>query len=290
MSVQGADWHARTQPIVVSGQLPQMLDTDRLLLAEDNPVNQKVALGALERLGYKADAVSNGSAAITAWQTGRYALILMDCQMPVMDGYQATREIRSLERGTVRTPIIALTADAMKGTEQRCREAGMDGYLTKPLDRALLHETISRQLLAARSNQETQAGREPVVVVTAPAPTATVTAAEAEPVDWAAFMATADGDTDFAGELVQVFIDSGDAVLRDISHALQRGDAPAVRQAAHALKGSSASMRARATSEAAALLEAAARAGDMSKLASLEARLRSETSRAMDYMRARRPR
>jgi signal transduction histidine kinase/ligand-binding sensor domain-containing protein/CheY-like chemotaxis protein/HPt (histidine-containing phosphotransfer) domain-containing protein len=308
MSVQGADWRARTQPIVVSGQLPPTLVTDRILLAEDNPVNQKVALGALERLGYKADAVCNGSAAITAWQTGRYALILMDCQMPVMDGYQATREIRLLERGSVRTPIIALTADAMMGTEQHCREAGMDAYLTKPLDRALLHETISRHLSAARSKQETQAAPEPVVVVTAPvaaapsppntavapdvpaATTAAVTLAAEEPVDWAEFMATTDGDAEFAGELVQVFIDSGDAVLRDISNALQRGDAPAVRQAAHSLKGSSASMRARATSEAAALLEAAARAGDMGRLASLEARLRSETSRAMDYMRARQSR
>jgi signal transduction histidine kinase/DNA-binding response OmpR family regulator/HPt (histidine-containing phosphotransfer) domain-containing protein len=318
MSLQGADWRARTQPIVVTGQLPPTLVTDRILLAEDNPVNQKVALGALERLGYKADAVCNGSAAVTAWQTGRYALILMDCQMPVMDGYQATREIRLLERGGVRTPIIALTADAMMGTEQHCREAGMDAYLTKPLDRALLHETISRHLSAARSKQETQAGPEPVVVVTTPVvtapvvtapvataplppstasaqdvPAATTTAgalAAEEPVDWAEFMATTDGDAEFAGELVQVFIDSGDAVLRDISTALQRGDVPAVRQAAHSLKGSSASMRARATSEAAALLEAAARAGDMGRLASLEARLRSETSRAMDYMRARQSR
>jgi signal transduction histidine kinase/CheY-like chemotaxis protein/HPt (histidine-containing phosphotransfer) domain-containing protein/streptogramin lyase len=299
MSVTGTDWRDRTQPIVVSGHLPPVRTTDRILLAEDNPVNQKVALGALERLGYKADAVCNGSAALTAWQTGRYALILMDCQMPVMDGYQATREIRSLERGGVRTPIIALTADAMMGTEQHCREAGMDAYLTKPLDRATLDETISRHLHAARARQESEAAREPVVVVTAPAADAPATApvmtsplmiAADDPVDWEEFMATTDGDTEFADELVQVFIDSGDAVLRDISSALQRGDAPAVRQAAHSLKGSSASMRARATSEAAALLEAAARHGDLTKLAALEARLRAETGRAMEYLRARQAR
>jgi HPt (histidine-containing phosphotransfer) domain-containing protein len=120
---------------------------------------------------------------------------------------------------------------------------------------------------------------------------AAVTPAQAgihdEPVDWDEFMATADGDTAFAGELVEVFIDCGDAVLRDIRDALQRGDAPAIRQAAHSLKGSSASMRARATSEAAALLEAAARTGDMPTLVSLEARLRSETGRAMAYLRER---
>jgi CheY-like chemotaxis protein len=286
MSVHGADWRARTQPIVVTAQLPPTLITDRILLAEDNPVNQKVALGALERLGYKADAVGNGSAAVSAWQTGRYALILMDCQMPVMDGYQATLEIRSLERGGVRTPIIALTADAMMGTEQQCRDAGMDDYLTKPLDRALLDETISRHLCAKPE-------RVSAVTAAAAAGTdgsmvdATNLPAQEAPVDWEEFMATTDGDAEFAGELVHLFIESGDAVLRDIRDALQRGDAPAVRQAAHSLKGSSASMCARATSEAAALLEAAARTGDMTKLAPLEARLRSEAARAIDYMRAR---
>ncbi len=310
MSIHGADWRARTQPIVLSGSAPQTQRSDRILLAEDNPVNLKVALGALERLGYKADAVGNGSAAVKAWQSGRYALILMDCQMPVMDGYQATREIRSLERG-VRTPIIALTADAMMGTEQHCRDAGMDAYLTKPLDRALLDEAMRRHLGAARVTREAQTAADPSLALTM-APTesqpqtpttagaaaapdaagaAAVTPAQAgihdEPVDWDEFMATADGDTAFAGELVEVFIDCGDAVLRDIRDALQRGDAPAIRQAAHSLKGSSASMRARATSEAAALLEAAARTGDMPTLVSLEARLRSETGRAMAYLRER---
>jgi signal transduction histidine kinase/ligand-binding sensor domain-containing protein/CheY-like chemotaxis protein/HPt (histidine-containing phosphotransfer) domain-containing protein len=293
MSVEGADWRARTQPIVVSAQLPPTLVTDRILLAEDNPVNQKVALGALERLGYKADAVGNGSAAVTAWQTGRYALILMDCQMPVMDGYQATREIRSLERGA-RTPIIALTADAMMGTEQNCRDAGMDAYLTKPLDRALLDETISSHLRSADAQQEAPSEPAPMSACAATAAddaggttvNSKISTSQEDPVDWQEFIAATDGDAEFAGELVQMFIESGDAVLRDIRDALQRGDAPAVRQGAHSLKGSSASMCARATSEAAALLEAAAHAGDMTKLAQLEARLRTETSRAIDYMRA----
>jgi signal transduction histidine kinase/ligand-binding sensor domain-containing protein/DNA-binding response OmpR family regulator/HPt (histidine-containing phosphotransfer) domain-containing protein len=303
MSVHGADWRARTQPIVVSGQLPPTATSDRILLAEDNPVNQKVALGALDRLGYNADVVANGSQAVTAWQTGRYRIILMDCQMPVMDGYQATREIRSLERGGARIPIIALTADAMLGTEQRCRDAGMDAYLTKPLDRALLDAAIRQHLGASAAAQNAvQAAQEqqaPAVMAAAETALSTPDAAEptpmsgepapvsGAPVDWDEFMATTDGDTEFARELVQVFIDSGDAVLRDIRDGLRRGDASAVRQAAHSLKGSSASMRARATSEAAAELEAAARAGDVARLEALEARLRSETERAMDYMRAR---
>jgi HPt (histidine-containing phosphotransfer) domain-containing protein len=183
----------------------------------------------------------------------------------------------------------------MMGTEQHCRDAGMDAYLTKPLDRALLDETISRHLRAMRPQPE--AAREPQAVSAMPAAEVASTedsgvvapthTPQEDPVDWEEFIANTDGDVEFAGELVQVFIESGDAVLRDIRDALQRGDAPALRQAAHSLKGSSASMCARATSEAAALLEAAARAGEMSKLAALEARLRSEAERAIQYMRKR---
>ena len=149
MSVDGAKWHERTQPIVVAGRIREMLNHQRILLAEDNLVNQKVACQTLERIGYNVDVVNNGAEAVSAWETGRYHIILMDCQMPVMDGYQATREIRLRERGERRTPIIALTADAMQGTEQQCREAGMDDYLTKPLDRLRLSETIDRHLASA---------------------------------------------------------------------------------------------------------------------------------------------
>ena len=116
----------------------------RILLAEDNPVNEKVATHTLRRLGYEVHAVANGQDAVAAWRDGRYDLILMDCQMPVLDGYEATREIRNLEAGKRHIPIVALTAHAMTGDDARCMAAGMDHHLTKPLDRERLQACLDR--------------------------------------------------------------------------------------------------------------------------------------------------
>jgi CheY-like chemotaxis protein/HPt (histidine-containing phosphotransfer) domain-containing protein len=263
---------------VVAGRIRDLFDHQRILLAEDNVVNQKVACGTLGKIGYKVDVVSNGAEAVAAWETGRYHIILMDCQMPVMDGYQATREIRLRERGTSRIPIIALTADAMQGAEQQCREAGMDDYLTKPLDRTRLAETIDRHLASA------DPGSNPMSTTdTFPPPVADADA----PVDWKNFMKVTDGDQKFAQELVQLFIDSGDAALRDISSALDRGDLAAIGSAAHAFKGSSASIHAQSASAAAARLEQAARAGAVEQISELEGQLRRELGRVMEFLRAR---
>jgi CheY-like chemotaxis protein len=139
-------WHLRSQPIVTAQQLQAAGRNDkqvRILLADDNPVNQKVAVRLLEKLNYRVDVVGTGRAAVDAWHTGNYDLILMDCQMPDLDGYEATREIRKTEIEGRRTPIIALTAHAMKGAAEECRAAGMDGYLSKPIDRTLLASTLA---------------------------------------------------------------------------------------------------------------------------------------------------
>jgi PAS domain S-box-containing protein len=121
----------------------------RLLMAEDNVVNQRVASRMLEKMGYLVDVVANGREAIDAWARGGYDAILMDCQMPEMDGYAATREIRRLESsGGARVPIVALTAHAMKGAAEECFAAGMDHFITKPIDRDELHECLERSLAA----------------------------------------------------------------------------------------------------------------------------------------------
>jgi CheY-like chemotaxis protein len=150
-------WHDRSQPIVTQQSLraQTMQSKQRLLLAEDNVVNQKVASRILEKLGYRVDVAADGAAAIKSWETGRYDLILMDCQMPVLDGYEATRRIRAAENlapGSKRIPIVALTAHAMKGADDECYAAGMDDYLSKPIERSQLLACMQRWLGAADSD------------------------------------------------------------------------------------------------------------------------------------------
>jgi signal transduction histidine kinase/DNA-binding response OmpR family regulator len=135
-----------------AARTPERLNTPttgaahRILLAEDNPVNEKVACRTLEALGLRVDVARNGRDAVDAWATGRFDLILMDCQMPVLDGYEATREIRKRESPGQRIPIVALTAHAMKGDDLKCKAAGMDDYITKPLDRERLRQCLNRLL------------------------------------------------------------------------------------------------------------------------------------------------
>jgi two-component system, sensor histidine kinase and response regulator len=116
-------------------------------VAEDNAINRAVMLALLQKLGYKADAVNNGAEAVEAVQRGTYDLILMDCQMPVMDGFEATRRIRSSAGPGV--PIIAVTADAMADDRIRCLNEGMSDYLAKPVELGSLEEVLARWLAAS---------------------------------------------------------------------------------------------------------------------------------------------
>jgi CheY-like chemotaxis protein len=115
----------------------------RVLLAEDNLVNQKVALIMLQKFGIEADVVATGVEALDALVGVSYDLILMDCQMPEMDGFEATRRIRERERGSRRIPVVAMTANAMVGDREKCLEAGMDDYIAKPVRADALHRALS---------------------------------------------------------------------------------------------------------------------------------------------------
>jgi signal transduction histidine kinase/DNA-binding response OmpR family regulator len=151
LSHSAESWHLKSQPIITQQALPAQRrgSRNRILLAEDNIVNQKVALRLLEKLEYQVEVVADGRAALIAWQSRHFDLVLMDCQMPHVDGYEATREIRRMENNRCRIPIVALTANAMKGDEERCIAAGMDGFISKPIDRFKLETCLNRFLQVA---------------------------------------------------------------------------------------------------------------------------------------------
>ncbi len=126
----------------------------RILLAEDNAVNQQIAVMQLQKLGISVDAVANGLEVLTALKSISYDLVLMDCQMPEMDGYQATQEFRKTETPGTRLPIIAMTANALRGDDQKCISAGMDAYISKPVDVEKLNAVLQKWLNVASNEKK----------------------------------------------------------------------------------------------------------------------------------------
>ncbi len=138
----------KTKPIITQHSLAEdQKNKLKILLAEDNPVNQRVAKITLEKLGYYAEIVANGKEALEALKQNQYDIVLMDCQMPEMDGYTATKEIRKLDSKLRNVPIVAMTANAMKGDRTKCLQAGMDDYLSKPVKPKILAEMIKKWLM-----------------------------------------------------------------------------------------------------------------------------------------------
>jgi signal transduction histidine kinase/DNA-binding response OmpR family regulator/HPt (histidine-containing phosphotransfer) domain-containing protein len=230
----------------------------RILLAEDNPINQRVAVGQLERLGHTADVVSNGREVLRRLEAARYDVILMDCQMPEMDGYEATREIRRRERATGGPPvrIIAMTASAMQGNRENCLAAGMDDYLSKPVREAGLSEVLGR----CTPGPAVPAPTDPQ----APDP-------EGRPVDMEQLTAITAGDADQVRQIIGAYLAQAEELLGQLRTALPAGTAGEIARIAHKLAGSSAICGIVAVADPLRTLEARAASGTLDDASALVA-------------------
>jgi CheY-like chemotaxis protein/HPt (histidine-containing phosphotransfer) domain-containing protein len=236
----------------------------RILVAEDNVTNQLVALKILEKLGYRADVVANGREALAALRGIPYDLVLMDCQMPEMDGFEATRQIRD-PRTPVRdhrVPVIAMTAHVMKGDREKCLAAGMDDYLGKPVRPAELAAAL--ELWLATRDGSAGAGAERVAPAGLDSPETT-----APVFDRAAFLARVMDDEEMVREITEIFLADLPVQLGRLAAAVDSGDCLLAGQQAHGIKGASANVGGEALRETAFEMEKAGRAGDLAALKTL---------------------
>jgi PAS domain S-box-containing protein len=233
----------------------------RILVAEDNIINQQVALGVLGKLGFSAEAVADGREAIQALEMIPYDIVFMDVQMPVMDGFEATRAIRSGKTKVPnrRIPIIAMTAHSMTGDRELCLKAGMDDYISKPIAPQALAEAIKKWLdrvqeqppEVAASKQKTKSVQGQVVF------------------DRPALLARLMGDRDLVKEIIAVFLEDMPRQIQKLRLHIEQGDAGSAGEQAHAIKGAAANVGGLALSAVASELEKSGRAGRLEAAAAL---------------------
>jgi two-component system sensor histidine kinase/response regulator len=246
----------------------------RILLAEDNAVNQMLALRLLEKRGHTTVLANNGKEAVEALRERAFDLVLMDVQMPEMSGFEATARIRAYEKPNGRhTPIIAMTAHAMTGDRERCLEAGMDGYISKPISPQELFEIIER---LASPPPAAAAPTSPTTAATAAAPSPEPAA---EAIDQTGLLARVEGNIELARDLIRLFQAVYPTLLADIDKAVEQRDGKALAFAAHALKGSLSQLSAQAAATAALRLETVARQGDLTRAIAHIGELKNEIGR-----------
>jgi signal transduction histidine kinase/DNA-binding response OmpR family regulator len=230
-------------PLLPAQPLPRPL---HILLAEDNAVNQRLAVRLLEKQGHTIVVANNGGEALAALERQPFDLVLMDVQMPEMDGFEATAHIRARESGGGRRqPIIAMTAHALKGDRERCLEAGMDGYVSKPIQPHELNEAIRRV-----APEATEAGP-------------SSPAGAADDMNLAEALARVGDDAELLAEIAGLFLDECPKQMAELRAAVARGDCPVVQRLAHTIRGSVGAFGARAACEAAQRLETMGKERDM---------------------------
>ena len=243
----------------------------RILLAEDNMVNQKVAMKILEKGGHRIDAVGNGREALEALKGVQYDIVLMDVQMPEMDGYTATRQIRNLQSAVRNIPVIAMTAHAMKGDREKCLAAGMDDYTTKPVKPKDLLETVQRwagkQVLhPALENDKLSAPLSP-------------------PVDMKHLQEITGGDSEFKREITELFLKDTEEHLSRLKKAIDEKNASALESEAHYAKGGGGNMGAHKFAELALALETKGKSGSLEGAQDKLTELAVEFQRVKKFLR-----
>jgi CheY-like chemotaxis protein len=251
--------------------IPEVMLADNLperrlhvLLAEDNAVNQRLAASLLERRGHRVTIAANGREALAAFDKQRFDVVLMDVQMPEMGGFDATAAIRKKEEATGgRVPIVAMTAHAMKGDRERCLAAGMDEYVTKPLDSRKLCTLV--EALAGAALEPTE-------------PDDSLLTSQV--------LARVGGDRELLAEISRLFVDDAPQHLQRIRAAIDARDSEALRRAAHSLKGAAANFDAEGVVNVARTFEQMGRDASFEEHETLWTALNAETERLLSVLRA----
>ena len=236
----------------------------RILVAEDNPVNQKLAKKVFEKMGHSVAVAGDGKKALEAMEKEAFDLVMMDVQMPVMDGFEATTFIRNQEEGTgTHVPIVAMTAHAMKGDRERCLESGMDGYVSKPINVQELYDAIDKLFSATNDEQKTKPFVESGDGVA----------------DREALLERTGGDMDLLRELVEIFMDDSLLLVDRIRQAFMQKDADELEKAAHGLKGSVLNFGAKSVADIAQVLETMGRNRDLTQAQNVVAELERQVQK-----------
>jgi PAS domain S-box-containing protein len=268
--LKGADGNQPKSALITRHSIRESKRRLSILLAEDNAVNQKLAVKMLERMGHTVTVAENGVEALQIIETASFDFVLMDVQMPQMDGLEATRALRRREKtaGT-HVPIVAMTAYAMKGDKEKCLAAGMDGYISKPINAQELYETIEH-VMSSREKNSRQC-------VSAPRPSA---------LNKTAIMERVGGDVDLFQEIAGLFLETCPGLLTEIREAFRMGDSESLEKASHTLKGSVSNFGAESAVAAALKIERMGRARDLNEASQAIKDLEKEMSQVMEDLAA----
>jgi PAS domain S-box-containing protein len=251
-----------------------------VLVADDHPTNRMLLKRQLNLLGYAAETVDDGKQGLDAWRSGRFGLVITDCHMPEMDGYELTRSIREAEGGNggVRTPILACTANVLEGEADACIAAGMDGYLAKPVELGALLRALDRWLPLPSSAEE-ELGAQATSVDKSSLP-------DASPIDRDKLAEVSMGDAEFEREMLAEFRNSATADAEQLAVAVQADDCDAIVRIAHRIKGASRAVGAVPLADISEQMEAAGRAHDLAAVGAAREPLFREIERLRTHLAA----